>query len=122
MMRAPSVMRCRSMPMALMTTKTMAKTSGTDSATTMPVRQPSDRKLTTRTMISASAKERVNSPMACWTTAGWSATCSMSMPRGSEAVNSATAFFTSSPSASMLAPLAMTTPRPTAALPRWRTR
>ncbi len=46
---------------AYMTTKTMASTSGTESATTMPVRQPSDRKLTTSTIASASTKVRRNS-------------------------------------------------------------
>ena len=49
-MRAPSVIRCRSSPAPYMTSSTIARTSGTDSATTMPVRQPSDRKLTTSTM------------------------------------------------------------------------
>ena len=65
-----------------MTTKVMASTSGTDSATTMPVRQPSERKLTTSTMPSASTKERTNSKIAWSTTFGWSAICSMSMPCG----------------------------------------
>ena len=41
MINAPSVMRCRSSDIAFMTMKTIASTSGTDSATTMPVRQPS---------------------------------------------------------------------------------
>ena len=54
MMSAPSVMRCRSSPIAYMTMNTIASTSGTDSATTMPVRQPSVRKLTSSTMPSAS--------------------------------------------------------------------
>ena len=61
MMSAPSVMRCRSSPQAYITTNTIASTSGTDSATTMPVRQPSERKLTTSTIASASAKLRRNS-------------------------------------------------------------
>ena len=50
MMSAPSVMRCRSMPAAYMTMKTIASTSGTESATTMPVRSPSVRKLTSSTI------------------------------------------------------------------------
>src|SRR5215510_13197758 len=61
MMRAPSVIRWRSRPVAYITSSTIASTSGTDSATTMPVRQPSDRKLTTSTMTSASAKVSTNS-------------------------------------------------------------
>jgi hypothetical protein len=61
MMRAPSVMRWRSRPVAYITSSTIASTSGTDSAATMPVRQPSDRKLTTSTMTSASANVSTNS-------------------------------------------------------------
>ena len=61
MIRAPSVMRCRSIPSTLITAKVMASTSGTESATTMPVRQPSDRNETRSTMPSASRKECSNS-------------------------------------------------------------
>src|SRR5882762_9307873 len=46
MISAPSVIRCRSSDIAFMTTKTIASTSGTDAATTIPVRQPSATKLT----------------------------------------------------------------------------
>src|ERR1041384_938888 len=55
MMRAPSVMRWRSIPAAYMTSRTIARTNGTESATTTPVRQPSERKLTTSTMTFAEA-------------------------------------------------------------------
>ncbi len=61
MISAPSVMRCRSMPAAFMMVSTIASTSGTERATTMPARQPSDRKLTTSTMPSASMKVSKNS-------------------------------------------------------------
>jgi hypothetical protein len=44
-----------------MTRSTMARTSGTDNATTMPVRQPSDRKPTSNTIASASPKDLTNS-------------------------------------------------------------
>ena len=67
MISAPSVMRCRSMPAAYMTENTIASTSGTDSATTMPVRQPSERKLTISTMPSASTKVSTNSETDCST-------------------------------------------------------
>ena len=67
---APSVIRCRSRPMAFMTMNTTASTSGTDSATTMPVRQPSARKLTNSTIASASMKEWTNSLTAWSTTTG----------------------------------------------------
>jgi hypothetical protein len=48
----------------------MAATKRTESATTTPVRKPSDRKLTASTITSASRKERVNSPIASSTTFG----------------------------------------------------
>ena len=70
MIKAPSVMRLRSIASALITRVTTASTSGTEVATTMPVRQPSDRKLTPSTITSASAKERRNSKTARSTTAG----------------------------------------------------
>ena len=123
MISAPSVMRCRSMPTsAFMTMKTIASTSGTDSATTMPVRQPSDRKMTNSTIASASTKERMNSPTACSTTCGWSAICSMVEALRHLAHERRGRRPTSSPSSRMLAPLAMTTPMPIAGLPFWRTR
>ena len=55
---------------AFITMKTIESTSGTESATTMPVRHPSARKLTNRTMASASMKECTNSLTACSTTSG----------------------------------------------------
>ena len=73
MIRAPSVMRCRSIDIAFITMNTIASTSGTDSATTMPVRHPNATKLTNSTIASASMKECTNSPTARSTTLGWSA-------------------------------------------------
>src|SRR5438128_11150349 len=70
MTSAPSVMRCRSRPAAYMTTNTIASTSGTESATTMPVRQPSERKLTKSTMPSASTNDSANSETESSTTCG----------------------------------------------------
>ena len=120
MISAPSVMRCRSIDIAFMTMKTMASTSGTDIATTMPVRQPSATKETNSTIASASMKECTNSPTACSTTFGWSAICSTLMPCGTAFMNSLVAFSTSLPSSRMLAPLVVTTPMPSAGLPSWR--
>ena len=91
MISAPSVMRCRSSDIAFMTMKTIASTSGTDSATTMPVRQPSATKETNSTIASASMKECTNSPTACSTTFGWSAICSTLMPCGTAFMNSSVA-------------------------------
>ncbi len=70
MISAPSVIRCKSSDIAFMTMKTIASTSGTDAATTMPVRQPSAMKETNSTIASASMKECTNSLTACYTTLG----------------------------------------------------
>ena len=122
MISAPSVMRCRSRPHAYITTNTIASTSGTDSATTMPVRQPSERKLTTSTIASASAKLRRNSETEWSTICGWSAICVISMPTGSSNVIARMAFFRFSPSVTMLAPSCIETPSPSAGLPPVRMR
>ena len=82
----------------------MARTSGTDSATTMPVRQPSDRKLTTNTIASASPKLLTNSDTDSSTICGWSAIWVTSMPTGSSAMMDFIACFRFSPSVMMLAP------------------
>src|SRR5260370_1794207 len=70
MIAAPSVLRCRSTDIEFMTMKTIASTSGTEAATTMPVRQPSATNETNSTIASASMKECTNSPTACSTTFG----------------------------------------------------
>ena len=70
MISAPSVIRCRSIDIAFITMNTIASTSGTDSATTMPVRHPKATKLTNSTIASASMKECTNSPTARSTTLG----------------------------------------------------
>ena len=70
MISAPSVMRCRSRPRNAIAMNTMASTSGTEVATTMPERQPSETKLTASTIASASRNERVNSNTAASTTLG----------------------------------------------------
>src|ERR1700744_3869448 len=54
---APSVMRCKSSPIASITMKTMASTSGTEAATKKTVRQPSARNETNSTIASASTNE-----------------------------------------------------------------
>ncbi|MNQ22271.1 hypothetical protein D3C85_354100 [compost metagenome] len=53
-----------------MTAKVIASTSGIDSATTRPVRRPREKKLTRRTMITASVSTRTNSPTPVFTAAG----------------------------------------------------
>ena len=83
MMSEPSEMRSRFQPIASITTATAPSTSGTEAATTMPVRQPRLTRLTASTMTSASSSERSNSHTASFTTSGWSATRSSSTPYGS---------------------------------------
>ncbi len=121
MTSAPRVMRCRSSPAAYITTNTIASTSGTESATTMPVRQPSETKLTSSTMPSASTKDSTNSEIECSTMLGWSAICVTSIPTGSAAVIARIARLRFSPSVMMLAPSCMETPSPIAGLPPSRT-
>ncbi len=82
MISAPSEMRSRFQPAACMTAATSASTSGTDAATTMPVRQPRNTKDTASTIASASRNERSNSQTDSATTRGWSAYCWISTPAG----------------------------------------
>ena len=51
-----------------MPTKVIASTSGMHNATTIPGRQPSERKFTASTITIASISERVNSPTESATT------------------------------------------------------
>src|SRR4051812_17498131 len=74
MISAPREMRCRLTPASFIVANVIARTSGMAMATTMPGRQPSDRKLTPRTMTMASIKVLMNSPTASSTTSGWLAT------------------------------------------------
>ncbi len=97
MINAPSEMRCRSMPSAYIARKVIARTSGIDSATTMPVRQPSERKLTASTMAIASARLLVNSWIDSCTTSGWLETAWISTPTGMAARTRATAASSSLP-------------------------
>ena len=59
---APSEILCRSMPKYFIAAKVIASTSGIDSATTRPVRQPSEKKLTASTIATAIASVSTNSP------------------------------------------------------------
>ena len=59
---APNEMRSKFIPIAFITTSEMDRTKGTLKATTIPVLKPRLRKLTIRTMTSASMNERMNSP------------------------------------------------------------
>jgi len=71
MISAPSEIRCSAMPEYSMNRKVPASTSGIETATTRPARNPRLRKLTPSTMIRASTRAVVNPPTASSTTAGW---------------------------------------------------
>ena len=72
--RAPSEVLCRLIWNTFMVRKVAASTSGIDSATTMPVRQPRLMKETASTMPMASSNESTNTLMKYSTCFGWSAT------------------------------------------------
>src|SRR5262249_22864895 len=117
MMSAPSETRSRFILAAYITVKTIASTSGTASATMIPLRHPSEMKLTASTMISASTKDSRNSPTDSATTFGWSAIWSSWMPIGIRALRRPIAAARLAPSSSTLPPSAMATTTPTAGLP-----
>ena len=91
--------------------------SGIESATIRPVRSPSDRKLTTSTMATASASERVNSPTERFTVAGWSLTRSSSRPTGSSRSMCSTSPSSALPSSMMSPRGTIDTAIPSASLP-----
>ena len=80
MISEPSETRSRFQPIASITNATTPSTIGTESPTTMPVRQPRLSRQTASTMASASSSERSNSQIDSLTTVGWSATRSSSTP------------------------------------------
>ena len=79
---APSEILCRSMPKYFIAANVIASTSGIDSATTRPVRKPSEKKLTASTIATAIASVSTNSPTERATARGWSVTRSRSRPTG----------------------------------------
>ena len=121
MMSAPSEMRSRFQPMAAITIATRASTSGTEAATTMPVRTPRKRKHTASTMASASRKVRSNSHTDSSTIRGWSATLSTTTPTGSAACRAAMRASSAWPSVRMLALRSNVTPSISTGWPLWRT-
>ena len=102
--------------------KVTASTSGIDSATTSPVRRPSEKKHTSSTITTASASDQTNSSIERRTESGWLATSVSSMPTGSWAWMRAIAALRLRPRAMMSPPLAIDTPRPRASCPRKRKR
>ena len=116
MISAPSEMRCRSMPVKLMTVNTAASTSGIDSATTAPARTPRLSRLTPSTMAIASHRASMKSSTACSTVTVWLATSMGSMPTGRFSVIRAIASATLCPSAMTSPPLRMAMAMP---MPCW---
>ena len=64
MMSAPSVMRSKSRPVAIIKRNTTDSVSGTAAATTMPTRRPSERRLMATTTARAVKNFVMNSPIA----------------------------------------------------------
>ncbi len=105
-----------------MAAKVIASTSGIDSATTRPVRRPREKKLTSRTITSASASTRMNSPTPVRTAAGWSDTLRSSSPAGSDCCRRANSVSRALPSTRMSPPGFIATARPMASSPMKRMR
>ena len=110
MISAPREMRSSAQPRACMTMATRPSTSGTEAATTMPVRQPRKTKLTASTMARASRKARSNSQTEASTTCGWSAYFSSVTPAGSSCCSVSSRASSARPSARMLPSRTMVTP------------
>ena len=98
----------------------MASTSGMLTATTRPVRRPSEKKLTSNTMATASASTRMNSPTDSCTASGWSLTLSSSMPVGNVCCRRANSPSSVSPRARMSPPSFIDTAMPSASRPMKR--
>ena len=91
MIRAPSGIRCISMPVICMTEKTTTSVRGMAVAITRPGRIPRLTKLATRMIATDCHSDVMNSEMALSTVAAWSATSFASMPIGKSVVASAIA-------------------------------
>ena len=120
MISAPSEMRWRSMCIACMIGNTMAIVSGIVSATTEPGLKPRLMMLTAMMMAIACHSDSMNSPIAVWTTTGWSDTSVASMPSGRFATLWSIAFFTLRPSERISPPSRIAMARPIAGLPLTR--
>ena len=103
-----------------MPTSVPASTSGTLIATTRPVRQPSDRKLTISTMASASRKLSWNSATSLATTCDWSFSRTASIPSGRVGAIACIRSATRRPRSRILPPCAMETASARAGLPLTR--
>ncbi len=80
--RAPSEILCSPTSNKFMPAKVIAKTKGMEKATTKPVRKPNEKKLTNKTIMTASASTLTNSWILRCTATGWSETFCSFIPRG----------------------------------------
>ena len=83
----------------------------------MPVRKPSETRLTASTMITASASERTNSFTERCTACGWLVTCASSSPTGRSRRSRSTSRSRFAPSSMMSPPFTIETPMPSASFP-----
>ncbi|MDT4874478.1 hypothetical protein FQZ97_1097820 [compost metagenome] len=122
MISAPSETRCRAMPAISMNRNVNARTSGIETATAMPARTPSARKLTPRTMTTAWPSDVVKPRIAVLTTVGWLATCVRLIPIGRSFSSPRIVASMFWPSCRMSPPDAMEMAMPIAGLPLTRKR
>ncbi len=118
----PKVMRSKFLPVANMTTKTMARVSGTAAATTIPTRQPILRKHTSITTTKAKKNLTINSSTAELILTAWSVTLVTLIPNGSSVLIAPTSVSNASPKSSPFQPSRITTPSSKACSPPLRTR
>ncbi|MNM53821.1 hypothetical protein D3C81_649300 [compost metagenome] len=117
---APSEILCRPISNRCMTKNVIASTSGIDTATTRPVRRPSEKKLTSNTITTASVSTLMNSPTESFTACGWSDTLRSSMPVGSVFCSRANCSSRVLPSWRMSPPFFIATAMPMASSPMKR--
>lgn len=103
-----------------MTKKVIASTSGMVTPTTRPVRRPSEKKLTSSTITTASVSTCTNSPTDSSTDCGWSDTLRSCMPAGRVFCRRSNSASRLAPSLRMSPPSFIATARPMASSPMKR--
>ena len=116
----PSETLCRPMPNMSMNSAVTASTTGMEITTTMPVRMPSDTRLTASTMATASATERRKSSTECDTARGMLETSVSVRPAGNWAVSSPNLAASARPRCTTSWPGCMVMPMPSTGLPARR--
>lgn len=115
-------MRSKFLPVAAITTKTIARVSGTATATTTPTRQPMLTKHTSMTTSSATKNLIMNSSTDALMLTAWSVTLLRLMPSGSSALICCTSSFKALPRSSPFQPSRMMMPSNRAGSPPLRIR